>query len=368
MSAAYDELMAWHRNFYAEILLAPELEPIRHLYPDKPETLNDHKKYYWAHNRAMWAMIQNLSEKAIDITVRGIDDFVRHRLKVPAAGLSKGGKIEETVNEFKMRSHAALPVINRDKIAEMSAYFETQDCFPGNYKPNPTLYSLEDARKDRPYIAHYPLQSVMECPNLLAIANHPTIISSAAHYLGTIPTILGYSAWWSFSQREAPEEAQLFHFDLGDYRFCTLMLYLSDVDEDAGPHMLIEGSHDLNAIRSIQQKHSDHQDEFDQWYFHQHRKTDEEVQRYIQQYLGQDSVTLTGPAGTALMLCPRAIHKGLMPTKTDRLVCQVNYGCTPQLQTELRPMQWDTPATTHLPKWLKAEPFRYINRLFLETG
>ena len=141
------------------------------------------------------------------------------------------------------------------------------------------------------------------------------------------------------------------------------MIYLTDVDQGAGPHILVEGSHDFGVLQSIQQKHDTDQDSFNQWYFYQQRKLDEEVSHYFK----NEPISLTGPAGTNYLLVPRTIHKGVMPTETDRLVCQVTYCCTPQLQTELRPIQWGSPATENIPKWLKAEPFRYINRLFLES-
>ena len=264
---------------------------------------------------------------------------------------------------YRPKGYAALPPINEKKLTAIKAYFETQDCYPGRYNSDPELYSLEEARKDRPYIAHYPLPAVLGCPNLMAIANHPVLISTVAQFLGTIPTILDYSVWWSFSHRESPKEAQLFHYDIADYRFCTLMIYLTDVDQGAGPHILVEGSHDFGVLQSIQQKHDTDQDSFNQWYFYQQRKLDEEVSHYFE----NESISLTGPAGTNYLLVPRTIHKGVMPTETDRLVCQVTYCCTPQLQTELRPIQWGSPATENIPKWLKAEPFRYINRLFLES-
>ncbi len=361
--SAHDELLAWDRGFYSEILTAEHLAPIRHLYDAPPESLKEHKDFFWVHNRAMWSMICNLSQTAIDITINGIDDYVRNRLKIPAAGLSEGGKVDETAAALSSQGYAALPPVDSNKISAIYDYFETQDCYAGRYNPDPDLYSLEEARQDRPYIAHYPLSTVLGCPHLMAIANHPVLISTVAKFLGTIPTILDYSVWWSFSHRDTPKEAQLFHYDIADYRFCTLMMYLTDVDDGAGPHLLIEGSHDFDVLKGIQQKHADDDGAFNQWYFYQQRKMDEDVERYFD----NKPVSLTGKAGTNYLLVPRTIHKGVMPSETDRLVCQVVYCCSPQLQTELRPVKWGSPATEKLPKWLKAEPFRYINRLFLET-
>ena len=361
--SAHDELLAWNRGFYSEILTAPHLAPIRHLYDAPPESLKEHKDFFWVHNRAMWSMICNLSQKAVDITIAGVDDYIRNRLKVPTTGLSEGGKVDAVAADLDAHGYTALPVIDAKKVAAIQSYFEEQDCYPGRYNPNPEPYSLKKARKERPYIAHYPRSTVLQCPYLMSIANHPALISTVAKFLGTIPTITDYSVWWSFAKRDTPEEAQLFHYDIGDYRFCTLMIYLTDVDDTAGAHHLIDGSHDLNNLQAIQKNQADDQDAFNQWYFYLQRKTDEDVLRYFE----QSPVSLTGEAGTNYLLLPRTIHKGIMPTERDRLVCQVTYCCTPQLQTELSPLTWGSPQTETMPKWLKAEPFRYINRLFLES-
>ena len=101
--SAHDDLLAWDRGFYSEVLTAQHLEPIRHLYDAPPDSLKEHKDFFWVHNRAMWAMVRNLSQKAIDITIEGIDDFVRNRLKVPTAGLSEGGKVETTARELSAK-------------------------------------------------------------------------------------------------------------------------------------------------------------------------------------------------------------------------------------------------------------------------
>jgi len=67
-------------------------------------------------------------------------------------------------------------------------------------------------------------------------------IVAVAHHLGVLPTVLGFTAWWSFAGQDEPQEAQFFHFDLDDYRICKSFLYLTDVDEMTHTFSVIPGS------------------------------------------------------------------------------------------------------------------------------
>ena len=51
--SAHNELLDWDRRFYAEILTA---------HPP-PESLKEHKDFFWVHNRAMLAMVRVAESK-----------------------------------------------------------------------------------------------------------------------------------------------------------------------------------------------------------------------------------------------------------------------------------------------------------------
>ena len=70
---------------------------------------------------------------------------------------------------------------------------------------------------------------------MAAIANEPYTLSIVERYLGATPTILGYTAWWSFAQPDEARDAQLFHQDMDDYRFVKMFIYLSDVGPRTDP-------------------------------------------------------------------------------------------------------------------------------------
>ena len=134
---------------------------------------------------------------------------------------------------------------------------------------------------------------------MLDIANDATVLSVVERYLGTVPTILGMSAWWSFADPMGATEAQLFHVDIDDLRFCKMFIYLTDVEKDTGPFTYMEGTHDLEYIGDIRQQWPGGVAEFDNWYRRTLRKTDGQIKRVF----GCDPVQITGPGGTLFVSC-----------------------------------------------------------------
>jgi len=81
-------------------------------------------------------------------------------------------------------------------------------------------------------------------------------------------------------------------------------LYLTDVDDTAGPHIYVKGSHKEDVLLKIR------------------RYTDEEVEGAF----GADRIVhFTGPAGTCFLENTYGIHRGLPPASKARLIFQVVY-------------------------------------------
>ena len=105
----------------------------------------------------------------------------------------------------------------------------------------------------------------------------------------------------------ASAAAQLFHFDLDDFRQLKLFFYLTDVDESAGPHVAVRGTHASKRLG------------------HElmiRRLADDEVARAY----GAGSIErFCMPAGGGFedTYC---LHKGQRPTGSERLLLAFNYG------------------------------------------
>lgn len=357
----FEDIASWYTGLHVYIQRAPHLEPLRPLYPVRPEQLREFDFCQRLHETAFQIIEVGFNVGATELVVQAVDEYVRHGLGVEAGGLCTGSDVNAAASALSGEGYVRLPAISPAKVAAMKAYFEDQAVIAGNDLADKNLYSRQEARQHR-NLARFPTQTVLSCPHLVEIANSPLIMSAVTRALGAIPTIVGYTAWWSFADATEARDAQLFHFDAADYRFCKLFIYLTDVDETSGPHVFIPRSHDAMAVKAARERWTGGDDEFDSWYFRTLRKSDEDTI----QIFDTPPVNLTGGAGSTFVVNTRGIHKGQLPETSDRLLAQVLYCVTPRLQEEFEPLAAGGPGAEQIPQQvLSVAPFDYANRLFV---
>jgi len=184
-------------------------------------------------------------------------------------------------------------------------------------------------------MAEYALADVIGCPHLLEFANHPGLLRLAADYIGCKPTISAIGLRWSFPDAGTGTGLQAFHRDADDWRFIKVFVYLTDVDEECGPHVYVRGTH-LEVCGMRLKDYSD-----------------EEI---LKTYGKERIVSVTGPAGTAFTVNTHGIHKGMLPSGRPRLLLQVQYSLLPVYLYRYRPVASE--------RGEGVDP--YINRLFVK--
>lgn len=180
----------------------------------------------------------------------------------------------------------------------------------------------------------YPLDSVVNCPHVMELANRPDIIALARDYLGYTPTITLMGLRCSFPSAGWDADVQGFHRD-SEPGCIKLMVYLTEVDPQSGPHSYVPGTHrDRMPLR---------------------------LRRYANQDIERDhggGVTIIGPAGTGFVIDTKGIHKGTPPAKSRRLVLVIQYSLLPCLIYDYAPVAYRGSK--------RFDP--YINRLMIATG
>jgi len=155
--------------------------------------------------------------------------------------------------------------------------------------------------------AVYGLATILACPHLLEVMNHPGLLEIAAGFLGCKPTISGAGLRWSFATGGPDSEVQKFHRDAEDWKILRLFVYLTDVFADCGPHQFVQGSH-KTAGRLRLRPYSD--------------------QDIDQRFGGDRVLTVSGPRGTAFMGDMWGVHRGMPPTGRPRLLFSCTYTMT----------------------------------------
>jgi hypothetical protein len=221
--------------------------------------------------------------------------------------------------------------LNEDVVNEITSFLNSLSCHDP-YRHSYGYFKVEAVPQDT-HTAHYRREDIVKSPTIMRLANDPEILKIAEQFLGATPTISNVNAWWSFGDKDRPEEAQNFHRDVDDYKFCKLFIYLTDVTSDSGPHVYVSKTHDSKKLRAIR------------------RYTDDEI---IQTFGKENIVELTRPKGSCFLVNTYGFHKGLLPRKGRRLLLQVQYSLNPILIEEYKPIKDHAPYN------------KYVNRLLIK--
>lgn len=345
----------WRLGFQSWLMGRPDYAPLRGFFAAKARDLRNPMAMRKIHLRAAIDML--MDAPANDLTVAAIDAFQREAMGVPPLPFAGSPDAAEAAATLKRDGYVMLPPIPAEIVAEMRRWVERAPLRKtDNGGPEPSL----DAARAQSHVAHIDDISAINCPHLLEIATDPIRLGTAARYIGVTPTILYCTAWWSFAGRDAPKDAQLFHLDLDDHRFCKLFIYLTDVDEESGPHVFVPRTHTPEALLEGRARAPD-PGAFDDWLLNKLRKTDEEVSAAFP----QRPVAITGPAGTNFLAATRGLHRGFLPRRRDRQVCQIVYGASPWLQIDIDPPRIGTAATSNVPARLAEPPLAHVTRYVL---
>lgn len=196
-------------------------------------------------------------------------------------------------------------LITPEQVEELSAYVQDKKLHDPIIGKS-TQFDLNSV-PDNIHVAHLSPHDVINAPHVMDIANNPDVLASVERAMGCRPKIGYIEIWWSFPGLKKAKEAQKFHRDIASLRFYNLFIYLTDVDDEAGPHMYVTHSHNSPYLTKNR------------------RFTDAEVEEYF----GKENIlTLTGKKGSAFMEYTYGIHKGLKPKTKRRLIFQVVYSAS----------------------------------------
>lgn len=256
-----------------------------------------------------------------------IRNWVRHLKKTSAdryqtdsqhPSLFTDLNIEEAVTSLNSEGYCLGIDLPPYLVQEILEYADSASCL-GDRQPNQKFYypqkqQAEAAAGKRFRAGSYDCDS---CAAVFKLINDPGILSIAARFLGTDPLYIASDLMWSFpveaTQFEQLKMAQVFHYDLDDYRAIKFFFYLTDVDETSGPHVTIRGT----------QKHKR--------FIHQllgQRCASITDEKLVQTYGIENVKTIVGQAGFGFAEDPCCFHKGSLPIEKSRLLLQIEYAAT----------------------------------------
>lgn len=357
--AQTEHLLRWFLGFQAFVQSREEFHPVARAITAAPEVMGNPEALRIGHVRT--AVHTLYSPEVEALMIRAIDAYVRDELKVGDPIAAVPPEAAPHVREMREQGFSFLPEIEPEKLSAMLDYLKTRPVYKEASGADRSQLQIDQAEA-RFNLAHFHEEDLLNCPHLLELATDPLRLGIAQEFLGTVPQIITVAAWWSFARAHEAKAAQLFHLDLDDYRFFKFFIYMTDVDEESGPHVFVPTTNRQQTLVDARSR-AGSPEAFDNW-MGTLRKSDEDVMATF----GIDPVRLTGKAGTNFIACTRGIHKGMLPKSKNRLLCQVAYGVTPQRVADNLPVTLSPETTPNLPADFLTPPMDYVLQLYLRSG
>jgi hypothetical protein len=202
----------------------------------------------------------------------------------------------------------------KNLVQEILNFAKSEVCY-GDRKPSFGFYYPQKVQAQSQYgksfvTANY-FNTVETCPAIATLVHDPALAAIAAAYLGVKPVHVSTRLWWSLateaSGHDRRKAAQMFHYDLDDYRFLKFFFYLTDVNLSTGPHICVLGSH--------RRKKFMHE-------LFRKRFSDAAILQY---YDAEKVIKICGNAGFGFAEDTLCFHKGDPPLHGDRLMLQIEY-------------------------------------------
>ncbi len=215
-------------------------------------------------------------------------------------------EIDHVVRQLREEGYCILSKsLDEQMCLELEQVARTEVCELIDTKNNSTNSIYDESN---PVAVRYelPEDKIIQSSAAQRIICDSSLHEVAKQYLECEPVQDLVAMWWSTSinTEASSSAAQQFHFDLDRIRFLKLFIYLTDVNEDNGPHVYIPTSHrNLPTMLRRDGRHSDL-----------------EVKEHYRR-----EVLVTGKRGLVFMADTRGLHKGLPLKSGHRLMFQTEY-------------------------------------------
>ena len=211
------------------------------------------------------------------------------------------------VKELKEKGVLILePFLTKKQVTDMYSYFLTKDCY--DFYGMHERFSLKSI-PEHVKLGRHTTEDNLRCPHMVDLVTNDKLLNMASEYLGAPATLSLLLPLWSFpNTADNPINMQLFHRDSDDYKFVKFFIFLNDVAKGEGEQIYIKGSNDGKKLP--------------QSLYEIRRYTSNEIYSFFSK---EQSLTLTGSAGTNWFADTYGIHRGTQPKTNKRLLLQLQF-------------------------------------------
>jgi hypothetical protein len=241
--------------------------------------------------------------------------FYQQRLNISTVSIVSPVQVDRCVDNVRETGvHLGLQ-LNIEDVEKISSFAHLNLCTEPKHDDSFFVSDIKNGRlngTDRPVFRGL-VSNIDKCPSVDKIIRDRMLIEIARKYLGYYPTLITRHLTWSFASDLDEAEIQKlypptnFHYDVAGFNFVTVSFFITDVDENTGPHIMIEKSHNRKPLQMLFR--SNIQKEAMVWSYYDRSK----------------QLTITGNAGFGFFQDPSCIHRLKLPRNGNRLILQIRY-------------------------------------------
>ncbi|MDJ1181866.1 hypothetical protein [Roseofilum casamattae] len=212
-----------------------------------------------------------------------------------AFGLQLPSEMTHVIHEYALNNPCFEP--------ERSGQFKIGDITNGYLNGHPVFRAL--------------VADLTDCQPIQQLTKDPILLQIASRYLGYYPTLITQHLTFSIASNLPTAEIQKnyppasFHYDIAGYNFVTCYFYITQVDLDSGPHVMIANSHRHKPLSLL---------------LRSGRFSDETIDRYYQRHRDRHpEIAIVGQPGYGFFQDPSCVHKVVAPIAQHRLLLQFRY-------------------------------------------
>jgi hypothetical protein len=274
------------------------------------QCLNKNPQLFWMRKVARFEVLRHWITNFLKQPV------THHKIAEDNHSVFQDINVDEVIYSLENEGYAVGINLPQYVVQEIRKFADSATCY-ANRDPKLSFYYREKEQVETLSGKSFQLGSYFEaetCKAIKKLERDPRLLAIAAKFLGAAPIHIATELWWSFPVSATPHEqlkaAQVFHYDMDDYRFIKFFFYLTDVDLCSGPHVCIRGSHNnkkfLHQLLGVRCAST----------------ADQEIVDY---YGAENVVTICGPAGLGFAEDTYCFHKGAPPTGKERLLLQIEF-------------------------------------------
>ena len=205
--------------------------------------------------------------------------------------------IFDNVSKIKSKSFVKIDnVFSNNDITKIKSQFTSSKIFLDPIYGDYQKFKITD-KNIKAHTGYIPTEHIFKNELIIKGALNEKLLNTLKLYFNSSFKLDWIWCWWSIPN-EKSLGPQLFHRDYESMNFLKFFVYLTDVNENNGPHQIISGSHE--------------QDNF----YKRERFNDFDINKKYKNEIN----TINGSSGTNFLANTFSIHRGLLPKQKRRLV------------------------------------------------